>query len=40
MMDRKKETLLSPLLDRTLEALKGHRSVLRVFIYGRSLNNV
>lgn len=40
MMDRKKETLLSPLLDRTLEALKGQRSVRTLENYRSSINKV
>lgn len=39
-MDRKKETLLSPLLDRTLEALKGQRSVRTLENYRSSINKV
>lgn len=39
-MDRKKETLLSPLLDRTLEALKGQRSVRTQENYRSSINKV
>lgn len=40
MMDRKKKTLLSPLLDRTLEALKGQRSVQTLENYHSSINKV
>lgn len=40
MMDRKKETLLSPLLDRTLEALKGQRSMRTLENYRSSINKV
>ena len=39
-MDRKKKTLLSPLLDRTLEALKGQRSVQTLENYHSSINKV
>lgn len=38
-MDRKKKTLLSPLLDRTLEALKGQRSVQTLENYHSSIIN-
>ena len=39
-MDRKKKTLLSPLLDRTLEALKGQRSVRTLENYHSSISKV
>ena len=39
-MDRKKKTLLSPLLDRTLETLKGQRSVRTLENYHSSINKV
>ena len=39
-MDRKKKTLLSPLLDRTLETLKGQRSVQTLENYHSSINKV
>ena len=40
MMDRKKKTLLSMLLDRTLETLKGQRSVRTLENYRSSINKV
>ena len=39
-MDRKKKTLLFPLLDRTLEALKGQRSMRTLENYHSSINKV
>ena len=39
-MDRKKKTLLSPLLDRTLETLKGQRSMRTLENYHSSINKV
>lgn len=39
-MDRKKKTLLSPLLDWTLEALKGQCSVQTLENYRSSINKV
>ena len=40
MMDRKKKTLLSPLLERTLKALSGRRSVRTLENYRSSINKV
>lgn len=39
-MDRKKKTLLSPLLDRTLKALEGQRSMRTLENYRSSINKV
>ena len=40
MMDRKKKRLLSPLLERTLDALKGQRSMQTLENYHSSINKV
>ena len=39
-MDRKKKRLLSPLLERTLDALKGQRSMQTLENYHSSINKV